>query len=362
MDRMKALVVKSIDAGALGVSTGLAYAPGSFVSTDELIAFTQPVGAQNRFYFSHIRNEDEGVTDAVAEAILIGRKTNAAVQISHLKAAWPDNWDKAVQCLELIDAARDDGIDVAADVYPYQAASQRLVSLMPLWSREGGQQAILKRFASAPIRREIEISMKSESPARFIKWDRIMVCGSPKRPDYQGRYIDELATEEGKAPFEWVCDALVETELDLMIIMFISSETNVELIMQHPAVMIGTDGTGVAPDTPLYSANVHPRNYGTFAKALGHYVREKKLCRLEEMIRKMTGQAAERFHLTGRGFICRGNFADVVVFDPERVVDMATFENPHQYPHGICHVIVNGQFVIKDGEHTQKRPGHILRF
>ena len=359
--QMQALVEEAMGAGAFGLSSGLSYAPGSYSSTEELIELTRPVGQASGFYFTHLRNEEDSLLAAVQEALRIGEQSGAAVQISHLKAAWPSNWDQASLALEAIDAANARGIKVAADVYPYIAASQPLISLLPLSMQNGGKQATLERLEPGPSRRQIEKSMQELSPCRFVDWARVMIAGSPSRPYYQGKYISDLAEEQRKAPFDWVCDALIETGLDMMMIMFISSEQNLQRILQHESVMIGSDATGIAEQANLLNANIHPRNYGAFTRVLGHYARDQKIISLEKAVCKMSGQPAEWFGFDKRGFIRNGYKADVVIFDPAVIDDPASFQKPHQYPAGMAHVLVNGKFVVKDGLPTHSTPGRILR-
>ena len=361
LKQMQRLAHDAMSAGAFGISTGLSYSPGSYASTEELIEVTKPVGEMGGFYFTHLRSEEDSLLEAVQEAIRIGRESGAKVQISHLKAAWPDNWPQAALALQAIDTANKNGIKVAADMYPYTAASQPLISLLPLWAQSGGKQDTLSRLGDKVTRQKIQDSMKELSPCRFVDWQRVMISGSPLAPEYQGKYVSDLAAGHDQDPFNWVCDALIKTGLDMMMIMFISSEDNLRRILRHKAVMIGTDGTGVADQECLLRANIHPRNYGAFARILGRYVRDEQVLGLEEVVHKMTGQPAEWFGLSKRGMIKPGHKADLVILNPDKVGDLATFEKPHQYPAGIAHVLVNGEIVVHHGLATHKRPGRILR-
>ena len=360
MTRMRNAVVKAMESGAIGVSTGLIYPPGSYASTEELIAFTRPAAVRDGFYFSHIRGEGETLLEAIAEAIRIGRETGAAVQISHFKAAGPDNWYKAAQALELIDQARAEGLDVTADMYPYLAGSTGLVAMLPQWAQEGGKEATLKRLADAETRQKMAADMQSASILRVARWNMVLISDSPRKRDYEGRTVADLAAEANKPPHEWVFDALLETELNMNMILFEMSEDNRKLALRHSSMMIGTDGFGLATEGPLSQGLPHPRSYGAFPRVLAHYVREQGVMSLEEAVRKMSGLPAQKLRWTDRGLVRKGYQADLVVLNPDTVADLATYEAPHQYPVGIPHVIVNGKLVIHNSTHTKARPGSVL--
>ena len=354
MSRMQREVVKAMESGAIGVSTGLIYPPGSFASTEELIAFTRPAGERGGFYFSHIRGEGETLLEAISEAIRIGRETGAAVQISHFKAAGHDNWPKSAQALELIDRARDEGLDITADIYPYLASSTGLNALLPKWAREGGKEATLKRLANVETRQQIAADMRS------FDWEKVYIGKSPRNRAYEGHHIADLASESGQAPQDWAFDALAETEMDLSMIRFSMSEHNKESELRHPMMMIGTDGSGLASTGPLSKGKPHPRSYGAFPRILSRYVREQAIISLEDAIWKMSGLPAQKLRWTDRGLIQKGHQADLVVLDPDTVADRATYQAPHQYPVGIHHVLVNGELVISNSAHTRARPGRRL--
>ena len=360
MARMQTEVARAMDEGAIGVSTGLIYPPGSYASTEELIAVTRPAGERNGFYFSHIRGEGDTLLEAVAEAIRIGRETGAAVQISHFKAAGRDNWGKSAQALELIDQARAEGLDVTADMYPYLAGSTSLTAALPEWAQEGGKEAILKRLANAEARQKMTADMQSTGFFRITEWDKVLISGSPKNRDYEGRYVADLAAEAGKSPHDWIFDALLETELAVSMITFMMSEENRRVEVRHPAMIIGTDSSGRATEGPLSKGVPHPRGYGTYPRVLGRYVREQGVISLEEATWKISGFPAQKLRWLDRGLVKKGYKADLVILDPDTVADRATYEAPHQYPVGIPHVIVNGKLVIHDNSHTQARPGSVL--
>lgn len=355
--RMQAEVEKALDEGAWGLSTGLIYPPGCFTSTEEIIALMRPVGERGGLYFTHMRDEDAGLLESIAEAVRIGKESGAGVEISHYKAVGPANWALSAQGLELIDRARGQSLDVSADLYPYLATATSLGSLLPDWAREGGKEAIMARLADPEARGR----MAADIAATGRAWDKTLVSSCPRQRDYEGRDVAELAARAGKVPADWVFDALLETELDVGRISFGMCEENRELELGYPAMMVGTDGEGHAVEGPLSSGLPHPRSYGTFARVLGHYVRERGVLTLEEAVWRMTGLAAQKLRLPLRGLVRQGYKADLVVFDPLTVADLATYQAPHRYPAGIPHVVVNGALVVHDGAHTQARPGEILR-
>jgi N-acyl-D-amino-acid deacylase len=360
MNTMKNELIKAMAQGAVGISTGLIYPPGSFTPTDELIELTQIVGSRNGFYFSHIRGEGDTLLEAVAEAILIGRETGASVQISHFKAARRDNWPKSPEALELIRRAQAEGLDITSDLYPYQAGGTRLATLLPEWAHVGGPDETLKRLADPAQREKMTAAMKSGGFARGIEFQDILVTASTRRPEFEGRYVSELASAAGLSPYEWLFEALLQTELDMSMAVFAMSEENRYREIRFPGMMIGTDGVGLATSGPLAGGVPHPRNYGAFPRVLGRFVRDLKILSLEEAIHKMSGRPAQKLRLADRGLIEPGRAADLVVFDPATVSDKATYDHPHQYPAGILHVMVNGQFVVRDQTHTGSLPGRVL--
>jgi len=361
MAKMKAELSKALDQGAIGLSTGLIYPPGSFTSTEELIELTKIVGDRNGFYFSHIRGEGDTLLEAIAEAIRIGQETGAGVQISHFKAARQSNWAKSSQALELIRQAQLQGLDITADLYPYRAGSTSLATLLPEWAHVGGPAQTLKRLADPELRRKMTADMMSGGFARGVEFKDVLITSSPRHTEYEGRYISDLAASADQEPYEWLFDALVQTELDMAMAVFGMSEANRLQEIQFPGMMIGTDGTGLAAGGPMARGVPHPRSYGAFPRVLGRFVRDLKIIKLEEAIYKMTGLPARKLRLADRGLIKPGLAADLVVFDPATVADTATYDQPHQYAKGIIHVLVNGQFVIRDAAHTGNRPGWILK-
>ncbi len=353
-------VARALDQGAFGLSTGLIYPPGSFTSTEELIELTRVVGKRNRFYFSHIRGEAATLLDAVAEAIRIGRETGASVQISHFKAAQRENWDKSRQALDLIQQARSEGLDVTADLYPYTAGSTSLATLLPQWAHIGGPEKTISHLNDPEARKKMEADMQAGGYARGVEWDKVLITSSPVNTGYEGRRIADMASESDKSGYDWLFDALLETRLDMGMVVFGMSEDNRRNELKYPEMMIGTDGLGLATSGPMAKGMPHPRSYGAFPRVIACYVRELKVLTLEETIHRMTGLAAAKLRLGDRGTIKPGHAADLVLFDPDTITDTATYEKPHQYAEGISHVFVNGQPVIKEAVHTGLRSGRIL--
>ena len=360
MKDMQQEAVNALEQGAWGLSTGLIYPPGSYASTDELQELTQVVADRGGFYFSHIRGESETLLDAVAEAVLIGRETKAPVQISHFKAAGKQNWGKSKEALALIDTARSQGLDVCPDMYPYTAGSTSLVTLLPEWAQDGGREAILRRLSDPALRIKMSEDMTEGGFAKSVEWDTVLITGCPGRTEYQGRFVSALAKEANQTPHEWIFDALFEGGLQIHMAVFAMSEENRRHEAVHPAMTFCTDGMGFSASGAFMKSLTHPRSYGAFPRILSHYVREKGILSLEKAVHKMTGLAAKRLNLKDRGLIKPGFAADLVIFDPDKVRDAATYENPHQYAEGIPEVIVNGQSIIHEGLHTGLRPGLVL--
>jgi N-acyl-D-amino-acid deacylase len=249
---------------------------------------------------------------------------------------------------------------VTADMYPYLAGSTGLTATLPEWAREGGKAATLKRLSDSATRQRMSDEMFAGVVFHIDDWHDVIIGSSPKNRSYQGRRVSDMANEAGKSPHDWVFDALLETELEVSLINFHSSEENRENELRHPAMMIGTDGSGYAAEGPLSKGHPHPRSYGTFPRILGRYVRERGVISLEKAIWKMSGLPAQKLRWTDRGLVKQGYKADLVIFNPDTVTDRATYEAPHQYATGIHHVIVNGKPVIQNAAHTRARPGQVL--
>ena len=360
LEAMTTEVRRAMDDGALGLSTGLIYPPGVYAAVAEIVALARAAADAGGLYASHIRGEGDTLLEAIAEAIEVGRRARVPVEISHLKAAGRANWPKMAQAIALIDAARAEGLDVTADMYPYRAGSTTLSALLPAWAHVGGRAALLARLRDPAERARLRDALDGAGMRRDAGWDAIFICSCPARPECEGRSLADLAAERGVAPADAVLDLLREARAEADMILFMMSEENVGLGLRHPQVMIGSDGEGRAAEGPASAGKPHPRNYGTCPRFLGHYVREQRLVSLEDAIRKMTSLPAGKLRLRDRGLLQPGCLADVVVFDPETVADTATFADPHRYPHGIPWVLVNGQPVIAEGRHTGARPGRVV--
>lgn len=362
IEAMKALVRSALSSGACGLSSGLEYLPGAFASTDELVALASVLQGTGLAYATHMRNEDDYGLSAIEEALHVGRTAGVPVHLSHLKALGKRNWWKAPIALSMIDAARADGVDVTADRYPYVAYSTTLASLFPVWVREGGTESFLERLADPALAPDIERAV-GDKISRLGDWDaaQITATADPALSWANGRRLGALAAERGTTPYALLREIVVGDRNRTGMVGFGMSEENTTRILAHPAMMICSDGGARAPTGPLAEGSPHPRCYGTFPRVLGRYVREQGALTLENAIRKMTSMPADRVGLLERGRLTVGAFADVVVFDPSTVMDRATFEAPHQLPVGIHHVMVNGEFVVRHGEHTGQTPGRILR-
>ncbi len=359
--RMAALVVEALKAGACGVSSGLEYIPSAYADLDELAAVCTPLKGTGLPYATHMRNEDDESLAAIEEALNVGRITGAAVHISHLKAQGERNWWKAPLMLELFERVRATGRDVTYDVYPYVAYATGLSNMFPVWAREGGTDALLARLKDPAQGERIRVQVLDKVD-QLGNWDAVQISntGSDSLAWARGKRLGQLAAERKQDPYALLLMIVQQDRNRTSMVGFGMSEENVERFLAHPLAMICSDGSALTTEGPLARGTPHPRNYGTFPRVLGRYVRDRKVMPLETAIHKMTGMPAARLKLQGRGTIAPGAFADLVAFDPDRVADRATFEEPHQYPVGIPHVMVNGQWVIRDGEHTQAVPGRVL--
>lgn len=365
-DEMKAMIhelEESLEQGAFGLSTGLEYTPGNFTPTEELIELTRVVSRYGAFYASHIRNEQEGLLDAIDEAIEIGRQTNARVQISHLKANGRPNWGNQDAAIAKIEAGRARGVHVFADAYPYPAYSTSLSSLLSAPMREGGNAEIVKRLREPESRAAIARYLKRRIALSPGDYNLIVISrvSSSKNKTILGMNLNEIGEAWSIEPVDALIRLLIEENGSVSYVGHGMKPENVAKVLAHPLVMVGSDGSSMAPVGSAAQSKPHPRSYGTFPRVLGHYVREEGVLSLPEAIRKMTSMPADQIGLPDRGRIAVGKKADLVLFDRERVEDAATFENPHQYSPGIHHVFVNGEPVVSADHHTSARPGKALR-
>lgn len=360
--RMTLEVRRALADGACGLSSGLEYTPSAFASTEELIQVAAALAGTGLPYATHMRNEDDRLLAAIEEAIHVGRMAGVAVEISHLKAQGSRNWWKASAALHAIEQARAAGIDAAFDVYPYVAYSTGLANLFPVSARDGGTDAFLARLHDAEQRSALEPAVRAKI-AQLGSWDAVQVTStaSDALSWARGRRLGELASERNVDPFALLVQLVTEDRNRAGMVGFGMSEENVELALAHPLAAVCSDGGAWAPYGPLSAGVPHPRTYGTFPRVLGSYVRGRAIMPLEIAINRMTAVPARRVRLDDRGVIAPGLRADLVAFDPDRVADRATFEQPHQYPDGIPHVWVGGVAVLRDGEHTGARPGRSAR-
>jgi N-acyl-D-amino-acid deacylase len=363
--KMEKLVEEAMKAGAVGLSTGLIYIPGAYAKTPEVVALARVAARYGGIYTSHIRNEgnDEqgGVFQAIDEAIEIGRRAAIPVEISHFKVAGKLVWGKSTQTIEKVENARRGGIDVTVDQYPYSASSTGLSVLLPSWAYAGGKDQFLKRLADPPTRRKIASEARQVifNRSGFRQLDYAVVARCEWDPSLEGKSISQINLQKGKKKD---LDAEIGTVMEMLekgsvqMVYHSMNEDDVERIMRYPNTMVGSDG-GVIE---FGKGAPHPRSYGTNARVLGRYVRERKTLTLEDAIRRMTSLPARRFGLSGRGLLQPGMWADVNVFDENTVSDQATFPKPHAYSKGFRHVLVNGVPVIENGKHTGAKSGQIL--
>ncbi len=362
LGKMQAILADTIQNGSFGLSTGLEYAPGSYASTEELIALCQIVAQYGAIHASHIRNEDDRLEEAVEEALKISEVTGASLEIAHLKACNRANWPKIEKVLARIHQASEQGIAVTADRYPYIAYGTGLSAFLPLWARQGNTNDIIARLTNPKDLPEIE-KYASGRGERIGGWDRVQIssCSKPENKNLEGKSILDAANERNLAPFEFIRQLLIDEKLQPGIVGFAMGEENLKKVLSDPLVMIGSDGRAVAPYDKTGTGKPHPRFYGTFPRVLGKYCRDEKYFDLATAIQKMTSMPAQKLGLKQRGQIARDYFADLVIFDRDKIIDQATFINPHQYPIGIEYVIVNGQITIKKGMHTNVAAGKVLR-
>ncbi len=361
LQRMAALVREALNQGAVGLSSGLEYSPGGFANRDELVALARAMQGTGLPYASHMRNEDDELFAAVEEAIAVGRFANVPVQISHLKAQGQRNWWKSDAVLKTIEEARAGGIDVLYDRYPYIAYATGLSNLFPLWTLDGGTRAFLQRIQDPAQRPRIEAYVRDKID-ELGSWDAVQITATGDSLSWaRGKRFGALAKERGKEPYELLLEISIADENRTGMVGFGMSEAGTGDMLKHPLGMICSDAGARATYGPLAEGSPHPRAYGSYPRVLGYYCREQKLMPLETAVHKMTLMPARRLKLEGRGIIQPNAFADLVAFDPARVADRATFEQPHQYPVGIPHVWVNGEAVIRDGEHTGALSGRVLR-
>jgi dihydroorotase/N-acyl-D-amino-acid deacylase len=369
LDQMKALVHQAMQQGAMGVSTSLEYAPAPYAKTDELIALASEAAKFGGIYASHIRNEGDGEMEALEETARIGREAKIPVEIWHLKAAGKSNWGRMPQVVAFIDKQRAAGLDITADTYAYTAWNNSLSAFVPPWAHDGGDAKLIARLQDPAARARIKREMDTPTKDWDNEWSEvpgpegilISAVQNPKLLPLQGKTIADIAKAQGKDPKDALFDVLIEDKGATNVSVFGMQESDVALALKQPWVSIDNDSSAASLEGVLGQEHPHPRAYGTFPRILRKYVREEKLLTLPEAIRKFSSLPAERMGFTDRGVLKAGMWADVVVFDPAAIHDVATFENPNQYSQGMEFVLVNGVPVISDGKMTGERPGRVLR-
>ena len=368
MENMRNLVRQAMEEGALGIGSSLIYAPAFYSSTEELIELCKIASDYNGMYISHLRSESNQFLEALEELITISEKAGIRAEVYHLKAGGVKNHYKMDQAIARIDAARKRGLDISTDMYTYIAGATGLDAHMPPWVQEGGYNKWVERLKDPDIRAQVKQEMTTDTD----EWENLGYLAGPdgvlfagfKNPDlrqYIGKTLKEVADELGKHYADVAMDFVMRDGSRVDVVYFLMSEENVKKQIQLPHISFGSDAGSLAPEGDFLKYNPHPRAYGNFARLLGKYVREEKLIPLEEAVYKLSGLSADKLKIKDRGYLKKGNFADVVIFDPETIQDHATFSNPHQLATGVHHVFVNGTQVLKDGEHTGKTPGRVVR-
>jgi N-acyl-D-amino-acid deacylase len=369
LDQMKKLVADAMRDGALGLSTSLQYVPARFAKTDELIELAKVAHQYGGIYATHQRSEANTMDASLDEVFEIAQKAQIPVEIWHLKTAYKKNWGRMPSVLARIKQARDRGLDITADIYPYIAGSTALSACLPPWAQEGGVEKMLARLRDPQMRQRL----KKEISEDQTEWENIYLgSGGPsgvligsvvnrELEPLQGKRISEIAAEQKKDPLDALFDFILADHGQTGAIYFMMSEADMRAAMQSPLVSFCTDSGSRATDGPLAGSKSHPRGWGSYPRILGHYVRDEKLLSLEAAIHKMTGAPAARVGLRDRGLIKEGMFADVTIFDPAKVIDKATYDSPNQYPVGIEYVLVNGKISVDKGQRTSALGGRVLR-
>ncbi len=369
LTRMQDLVRQGMREGALGVASALIYAPGFYAKTPELITLAQAAGEFGGMYISHIRSEGTRLLEAADELIEIAREARVPAEIYHIKAAGKSNWNKMDALLNKIEQARSNGIRITADMYTYTAAATGLDAAMPPWVQEGGYKDWAKRLQDPEIRKKV----KDEMDTPTDKWENFyLAAGSPsgillvgfkndKLKKFTGMTLEAVAKLRKKSPEETAMDLVVEDGSRVGVVYFLMSEENVRKLLKTPWISFDSDAASLASEGVFLKANPHPRAYGNFARLLGKYVRDEKLLSVQEAVHRLSGLPAQNLGIKERGLLRPGYFADVAVFDPAKISDHATFAKPHQYATGMVHVFVNGEQVLKNGEHTGAKPGRVVR-
>jgi len=369
LEQMKRLVAAAMAEGAMGLSTALLQPPSSFATTANLIELASTAKQHGGIYSSHIRDEGEGVFRAIDEAIQVGKGAGIRVDIIHMKIAHKKLWGRAREIIAMVQKARDGGSDIRANVYPYTAGQNNLSSIVPPWAHDGGRERMLERLKDPSARKRMRDEVMNGLPnwynhylATGDGWGGMILVslGHDRNKPFQGKRMSELIAARGGHPADVLFDVLLDEGGSVPTVFFHHSEQDMQLILKQPWTSIGSDGSAVSPGGPTGRAHPHPRYYGTFPRVLGRYAREVKAITLPEAVKKMTSMNADKLGIADRGRLKEGLAADVTVFDQDRVIDRATFEQPHQFPVGIKYVIVNGVVTVDNEQHTGALPGRVL--
>lgn len=366
MKRMQELVAKGMREGAFGISSGLFYVPGSYAKLDELVQLARVAAQFGGIYASHIRDESDRLEEAVDEALAVGRNAGIPVQPSHHKACGKRNWGKVTRTLQKIAIARRNGLDATVDVYPYTAYNTSLSAAIPPWAHEGGIERLIERLKNPAIRKKLKQQMREggrdwESMTKDASWDKFLVSSFTQKPSLVGKTIQQISRSRGCDPFEAIFDMLIEGKAMVSVVVEDMREEDVELVLQSPLSMIGSDGYSISTRGLLGKGKPHPRSFGTFPRVFGRYVRQKHVLSLEDAIRKMTAFPANKLGLRDRGLLRNGMKADIVIFDPSTIADTATYLKPQKFPVGIECVIVNGKITMAEGKYVRRLNGRVLR-
>ena len=369
LDEMKRLIAQAMQDGAMGLSTALLEPPSSLATTANLIELAKTAKEYGGIYSSHIRDEGEGVFRAIDEAIQVGKGARIPVDIIHMKIAHKQLWGRANEIIAMVQKARDEGYDIRANVYPYTAGQNNLSSIVPPWAHDGGREKMLERLKDPAARQRMREEVLNGLPnwynhylATGDRWGGMLLVSlkSDRNKPFQGKRMSDLIAARGGNPADVLFDVLVEEGGSVPIVFFHHSEPDMQLILKQPWTSIGSAGSAVSPDGPTGRTHPHPRYYGTFPRVLGRYARELKVITLPEAVKKMTSMNADKISIRDRGRLKEGFAADVTVFDQDRVIDRATFEQPHQFPVGIKYVIVNGVITVDNERHTGALAGQVI--
>ena len=368
LENMKALTRQAMEEGAMGLGSSLIYPPAFFASTEELVELAKVVGEYDGMYISHMRSEGNRIEQSIEELITIAREGGIGAEIYHLKLAGKQNWDKLPKVVKMIEDARAEGLNITTDMYNYIAGGTSLAACFPPWASDGGEEALLERLGDPETRARIIDAMRNDAD----DWENLYFGAGPdgvllseigegSLKNYVGMTIEDIASERETNAEETIVDLVLESKSTIGAVFFLMSEDNVREQLKLPWMSFGSDAGAVAPEGEVLEQGAHPRGYGNFARLLGHYVRDEQVISLEEAIYKLSSLPAQNLKVMDRGLLAEDYLADVVVFDPTSIGDHATFADPHQLSTGVLHVFVNGEQVLRDGQHTGALPGRVVR-